>query len=502
VITPQLILGGPGCGKTTRLLSIVREKLSAGVPPDRIAFVSFTKEAATVARDRAATEFSLSSETDLPWFRTIHSLAYKRLGLSRDEVMGLRDWREFAALVGEDISQFLDPEAMVGGLPAGTLGDKMVRCVDYAATTRCSLEEAWHTLGEAVEWLRLDRFARTLLRYKEETGKMDFNDMLSRYADAGERVPIQVAVIDEAQDLTPAQWQVVRRAFEGAEEVYVGGDDDQAIYRWAGADVEYFLELSSAPEVLPISHRLPEKVYHYARRISARIHHRYAKRFGPVPGRPGSVEVHTAASFVDMSEGTWLVLARNGYMLPSFEALIRGNGYTYSTRKGSSVNVTEVAAMHLWEKLRTGTRTDFSAAEARALCRVLDRTPPQLRELTRYTLASLGIPGSLAAQPWYLALKGINDTRRDYYTSVLRRGADKLSRPPRIRIDTIHGVKGAEADYVLVSPDMSDRTMKAYRAEPDAEHRVFYVAVTRARLGLHLLTPQTFNFYEWPEVNV
>ena len=45
----NIILGPPGTGKTHNLLSLVEQELAKGTPPDRIAFVAFTKKAATEA---------------------------------------------------------------------------------------------------------------------------------------------------------------------------------------------------------------------------------------------------------------------------------------------------------------------------------------------------------------------------------------------------------------------------------------------------------------------
>jgi len=55
----KIILGPPGTGKTHNLLSLVEQELANGTPPDRIAFVAFTKKAATEARDRATKKFNL-----------------------------------------------------------------------------------------------------------------------------------------------------------------------------------------------------------------------------------------------------------------------------------------------------------------------------------------------------------------------------------------------------------------------------------------------------------
>ena len=69
------IFGPPGTGKTTTLLNMVDEALSSGIPPQRIAFLAFTKKAATEAKERAAERFGLDAKNDLIHFRTLHSLA-------------------------------------------------------------------------------------------------------------------------------------------------------------------------------------------------------------------------------------------------------------------------------------------------------------------------------------------------------------------------------------------------------------------------------------------
>ena len=86
------IYGPPGTGKTTKLLEIMENAIAEGTNPERIAFLSFTKKAAQEAIDRACLKFNLDQKY-FPHFRTLHSLAFRWVGMKAEDVIRSADMR-------------------------------------------------------------------------------------------------------------------------------------------------------------------------------------------------------------------------------------------------------------------------------------------------------------------------------------------------------------------------------------------------------------------------
>lgn len=475
-----LVLGPPGTGKTERMLRVVEHALDAGTPPERVAFVTFTKGAAEEARSRACDKFRLSPP-DLPHFRTLHSLAFRELGLRRRDVMGEKHLEELADACGEDLGESLgaDPDA-----PAVRMNAHSLLTVDgYARATRRPLRQAWEDHGGNLDWHRLLRFSEALRLYKHERLLLDFTDMLERYAEGGRPVDVDVAVVDEAQDLTALQWAVAGRAFANAQELWAAGDDDQSIHRWAGAAEEYLLNLEWHREILPLSHRLPRAIHAFASQITAKIGHRYAKPFRAA-AREGRVEWFARPDEVDLSSGSWLVLARTRYQLGALAALAREQGVFYSTKGASSVKRETERAIRAYEAMRAGSAVE--AVEAQVALKAMGHEV-DLDDGREWRAADF--PALSFAPIWHDALVKVPLDEREYILTCLRRG-ERLGKV-RVRVDTMHGAKGAEAENVLMTTDMTARVQRGYELDPDAEHRVHYVGATRASENLFLVAPQT-----------
>jgi superfamily I DNA/RNA helicase len=93
---------------------------------------------------------------------------------------------------------------------------------------------------------------------------------------------------------------------------------------------------------------------------------------------------------------------------------------------------------------------------------------------------------------WYKAFAGL-DTETENYIRNMLANKEKISQNPRITLSTIHGAKGGEADNVLLLPDITKSAADHDDIDPDELHRLFYVAVTRAKKSLHILEPKNYD---------
>ena len=86
--------------------------------------------------------------------------------------------------------------------------------------------------------------------YKSAHNLIDFTDMIQQFLDKGNTPKFKVIFVDEAQDLSLIQWAMIKKIEEDTNcDVWIAGDDDQAIFGWAGADVDSFINWE-AKEIL------------------------------------------------------------------------------------------------------------------------------------------------------------------------------------------------------------------------------------------------------------
>lgn len=488
----QLVLGPPGTGKTETLLRMVEGELQRGTRPDRIAFVSFSRRAVREAVARMNRPAS-----DLPHFKTIHATAFKLSNLTRGDVLGAEHLHQFGAVVGEAFSAAaprVDPTDDGTAPPAydidsGTYADRVLSLIGLAAARDTDLKGEWEDAQlPDLEWGYVAHLADQYATFKRKHALTDFSDMIAQGTGT---LDVDVCFLDEAQDTSTAQWSLLRRILPASARLVIAGDDDQAVYHWSGADVEFLQRVRGVRTVLPISYRLPRNIKAVADGVLSHMQRRTPKPFAPRDD-DGVVEWVTAPEYIDVRTGDWLLLARTNAQLAGWRYMARQQGVVYQLPDGKwSWSLPAVRAATAYFHLQRG--DGVPRAEIRHM---LGMVPSHLRtDIQAEFLPDMVAWDHVMAKTadktvqWYDALAHMNPDDMLYIRELRTRG-ESLTKPGRVRVATVHGAKGAQADHVALLTDLTTRVERGAQRAPDAELRVQYVGVTRAKHRLVLVSPR------------
>jgi DNA helicase II / ATP-dependent DNA helicase PcrA len=500
------IFGPPGTGKTTTLLNIVEKTLASGVPPNEIAFLAFTRKAANEAKERAAERFGLSLD-ELPYFRTLHSLAYRLTGLSGDQIMQGSHYGEIEAKIGIPlVSGTLRPDEMESDSSAPIKKESpILKLITLSRLKRSSLRREYDMSDLDYNWLEVDYVARAIQSYKDTFGVYDYTDMLELFAKEGHLScpKFKLSMIDEAQDLSPLQWEIAHMIDQKSDVMYCAGDDDQAIYKWSGADVEHFINLPGGSEVLEQSYRIPAAIHSVAEKISRRILRRFPKTYLPKK-ESGSVKDIVSIEECDFSTGSWLVLSQAQFQYGPVRDYLKQQGYFFEYASHLSIPQKIRTALDAWRRLNNGENVNLTGVLAAYsyMTGNGDKIARGFKKIIApddqtFTYEQLVSEWGLLVEKgtsWEDALDRLPDVDKAYIHALMRRN-ENIGGTPRIRLSTIHGSKGGEADNVLLFTDLTAAAESSLRSDPDSLHRVFYVAVTRAKKSLFILQPANFTRY-------
>ena len=172
-----IVLGPPGTGKTHTLLNEV-DKCLKQTDPNKIGYFSFTQKAAYEARDRAIKKFNIT-EDDLPYFRTLHSLAFRKLGLKKDQVMQPRHYKDLGKKLGFPV-RYAGHQEDQGIF---TSDSEYLQIINLAKLRNITPDKQYelqeHT--QDLERNKLTIISHEIERYKKEYNLIDYNDMILNF---------------------------------------------------------------------------------------------------------------------------------------------------------------------------------------------------------------------------------------------------------------------------------------------------------------------------------
>lgn len=254
MVVYNTVWASAGCGKTKFCTDLAAKLIEDGAClPHEVLYSTFQKTAAEEAARRSGIG---AEEGKQLWYRTLHSVCYRLLGLKYGSTVTPQKMRGFGALIGVDVNQDLateDDEAadlakvmmamdrirMLADDPATAI-NKLLAMYQFSRLTATSVSDLEASKREpssgalrfftGSDWSRYDSIVETYEGWKKKNGLVDFVDMLERVLREPVQIPFwKVVFIDEAQDLNSLQWLVVMKLAEQSDYAFFAGDDWQCL---------------------------------------------------------------------------------------------------------------------------------------------------------------------------------------------------------------------------------------------------------------------------------
>ena len=306
------LFGPPGTGKTTKL-SAWAKSLAAKYGGEQVMICSLTRTAATEIKSR---------DTDVPDYNvgTLHAHCYR--ALEDAKVMGkeeINEWNELYPGWAIPQDRGFDEEASASSASSALSKYDLLRATGVA---REAMPPGVGAFAEAYE------------SYKETKGLIDFTDMIQVAIDTID-CPVDYIIMDEAQDCSALEFELLSKWADQCKGAVIAGDDDQAAYEWRGASVDAFLGFSEDQRVLSKSYRLPKKVKERADKWIKRVKNRKSKEYQCRDGTPGVVvemETRDPCEIVRHAlgqSGTSIILTTCGYMTLPFVAALKATAQPF-----------------------------------------------------------------------------------------------------------------------------------------------------------------------------
>ena len=287
------IIAPAGSGKTTVLVERVRELRRRGVPAKAIACLTFNRAAKKEMEDRLQAAGVGNVEA-----YTFHGLGRRILvdagALSPDLDIGgptLAQWRRLAAIARRKAEDgvWIEPSEAAEKLSDIKLG-RLLKPEQYAEVADESGDPEQLTMAALYEVYE---------EMQREQDRIDFDDLVLRAVlllREDEQVRgqwqtrFQQLLVDEYQDIEPAQELIVRIVGAPHDQLFCVGDEDQTLYAFRRASVERIICLDGIyPGLqrvsLGVNYRCPGKVVEASRALIDRNRVRFPKTIDPGPGR-------------------------------------------------------------------------------------------------------------------------------------------------------------------------------------------------------------------------
>lgn len=427
------VIAPAGSGKTTVLVARVRELLSRGAAPNRILCCTFNKAAARELDKRL--QRMAATGVDASTFHGVGRRILDDSGQLRPNIgsMTQNQFRRLAKLAmdGAEDGVWIEP----GDAQDGISNIKLAHLLT---------PDQWEPMAKTPTERTLARLYRMYEDQLAEQERNDFDDLIFRSVAILRADPVlrerwqamyDVVLVDEYQDVEPAQEMLVQILAAPQDDLFSVGDEDQCLYAWRRASVERVIELDQAypgleRHALARNYRSVTRVVDASRNLIVNNRRRFPKRIEAARSERGNITVvqaadlaaqarHVARLVEGMEQGQVVVLARATSVLREIASELAHAGIRFfgpARLKGQSgVYATLLAYLRLF-----GNPADARPEDVKTVFRVPNRYLPDGTEH--------GVASALRAGMNFEAALARVPTREQWRRQRLSEGALLLDR--------------------------------------------------------------------------
>jgi DNA helicase-2/ATP-dependent DNA helicase PcrA len=470
---PLLVVAGPGTGKTLTIVRKIVYLIHQGVRPENILAVTFTNRSAREMRER--TTAMLGNEAGKVFIGTFHLLGLRVIRERRGD--------DFSIYSRDEQTDLLKSLMKKSDRKAQQSAEKISRIKNFLEDADGEVKEIYEAYQTALK--RHDAFdLDDLINVPIEM--LQNNETALKYQDR-----FRYIIVDEYQDINPAQYILLRHLAGHSGNVCVVGDADQAIYSFRGADIENFLNFEkdfpgAAWITLSENYRSSGIILNAADSLIKNNQRRIEKQL--VSTREKGQRVSITSLPDERDEGTAII--------QEIEKRVGGTSHYHMTRNSFG---------------RGGPAPSFRFSDFA----VVYRTNAQARALEEAFAAS-GIPYQMIGRSRTAQTEEIDESVT-YLQSLIH--SDVVAKPdltdakeakllseadffdPRadaVALMTLHMAKGLEFPVVFITgceDGLIPCTFMKADVDIEEERRLFYVGMTRAKNELFLIHSRSRFLY-------
>ncbi len=464
---PLLIVAGPGTGKTLTIVRRIAHLIHQGARPESILAVTFTNRAAREMRERS--QALLGEDAGKIFIGTFHLLGLRIIRDSRGDEFVIFDRDEQVELLKSLMKDSIKK--------AQQAVDRISRIKNFLVDGDGETREIYEAYQAALKQRNAFDFDDLI---GTPTELLQSSDLARSYQDR-----FKYIIVDEYQDINPAQYRLLRLLAGPAGNVCAVGDPDQAIYAFRGADLENFLNFEkdfpgAARITLARNYRSTATVLNAADTVIKNNQKRISKEL--VPSREQGAQISLLSVPDERAEGAFIVqeiehrMGGTSHYQQYAHGARRAPEHSFRFSDFAVIYRTNAQARALEETFRaSGIPYQVIGRRSSAQTKEIEGTIAYLRSLVQ--------PGN-AAGP---APAGAADARE----AKLLTAADFFDpRADAVALMTLHMAKGLEFPVVFITgceEGLIPCTIMKDGVDIEEERRLFYVGMTRAKDELFLV---------------